>query len=769
MLIENEHNLLAALHNGINLFLGSGFSVMAKDAQGKVLPTGSQLREELVDHFEMPNDLALSQLATLLNSTRRADFRSFLNARFTVSSFDPRYEIIERMPIKSIATTNIDNLIYEIYKNGAHAYLNDLDLHGSTFFDRHAVDLITLHGCVLNDTRELTFDDTDLASAFAREPDRWYYLTRNLESGPTLFAGYSLSDSGTLSTLHPSTADGRDLADKWITVLPGTPDGTLQYYRALKFQIIECTTDELLDYFQSNYEPIDQPSLDADTKELFPNLSIPDVGTVPVRPIFDYLRGAPPTWFDVYSTQLSTTSHHAVVRNALNAKRHALIVGIPGSGKTTLLMQVLKDFSFAGHKLYGDCPTPERAELIVNRLAGAPALIGIDNFADDMDGLNILFNSPNIQVLGSDETYWMETVSHLLPRDHVEVIDVTDLSLEDVQTIVNGIPADVRRGSQISMPRTDQSRSIFEIVESHINLPTLSQRYRKILQSLEHQDPHLLEFLLVCAYVHSCRTPISMDMLLSFFRGTAVAYQEVLEIRNRLSGLVVDYVGGMDDGVQDYYSARSTVVSQALITHATSKQLKDVILRFHEQVSSYRIHKYDVFKRRAFDHDLMHRVFREWEEGMEFYKNAHAKESNPYVLQQGALFLSGKKRYVEAFRMIDEALAVSNRRIPSIRNSHATILFNANIDRDETNGIVQATLQESMQILSECYTYDQRKAYHAQTFADHALRYDHRFGREDSQYYLETALSWLNEEQAKSPWHREVRRLSRVVARRLSD
>ena len=69
--------------------------------------------------------------------------------------------------------------------------------------------------------------------------------------------------------------------------------------------------------------------------------------------------------------------------------------------------------------------------------------------------------------------------------------------------------------------------------------------------------------------------------------------------------------------------------------------------------------------------------------------------------------------------------------------------------------------------LKTVYTYDQRKAYHAQTFADHSLKYDDRFGRAEAQGYLETALSWLNEERRNSPWHRDVARLHRVVARRL--
>ena len=181
--------------------------------------------------------------------------------------------------------------------------------------------------------------------------------------------------------------------------------------------------------------------------------------------IRDYFRGAPPTWYDIYSGQLTTTSHHARVRNALNARKHTFITGIPGSGKTTLMMQVIRDFPFPGHKILCDAPTPERASLIVNRLDGAEALVCIDNFADDLDGVNVLVNAPNIQILGCDEIYWLETISHRLPRNHMQVVDVTDLNEEDTQTIIDRIPSDVRRSSKYRHPQgMSQNPSIFEIV-----------------------------------------------------------------------------------------------------------------------------------------------------------------------------------------------------------------------------------------------------------------------------------------------------------------
>ena len=53
----------------------------------------------------------------------------------------------------------------------------------------------------------------------------------------------------------------------------------------------------------------------------------------------------------------------------------------------------------------------------------------------------------------------------------------------------------------------------------------------------------------------------------------------------------------------------------------------------------------------------MQRVFDDWEEGMSFYRGCFAREGSAYILQQGALYLSNKLRYQEAFLSNDRRIA----------------------------------------------------------------------------------------------------------------
>lgn len=50
--IENEHSLKEAFRSGVNLFVGAGFSVEAKNKKGDKLPLGKNLALELCEKFD---------------------------------------------------------------------------------------------------------------------------------------------------------------------------------------------------------------------------------------------------------------------------------------------------------------------------------------------------------------------------------------------------------------------------------------------------------------------------------------------------------------------------------------------------------------------------------------------------------------------------------------------------------------------------------------------------------------------------------------------
>lgn len=756
MKIENEHNFIEALKKGINLFCGAGFSVLAKDSLGKPLPVGDSLKKELLIHFKSENleSLDLPKLWVILQQNFRDELRNYIENRYRVCNFDPRYASLPNANIKTIFSTNIDDLIYKIYENSDKHYLNDLDIKGPAFNEKNAIDIVTLHGSVVDSKRNYKFSDSDIATAFRSDPDRWHFLTQRLQANPTLFWGYALNDAGTIESLSPDTIKGRQHQDKWITIRDNTDIGLIEYYKARNFQTIIADTSELLDYLTSfsNKVSINVYSNAGKIESLFPNFMLPNPIKVPIRPLKEFYSGAAPMWSDVFSGNIHKTEYHAKIRNSINSKKHTVVIGMVASGKSTLLMQVANDVKYDGYKLVADHISLEEAKLICNNLNSANAIIFIDDFSNSTDAFQYLAKQPNILLVGFDRDYHYEFVSHKIDKRKCNILEVTALSDYDVAQIVLKIPNDIRKHSISSVTQVlNQERSLFETVEKNIKGPKLRERFRTMIRKLSSNDPNALQYLLVCCYVHQCRTPISMDMLMAFFRDSLSETMELFEIGNRLRTMIIDYSGELDDGMQDYFAARSTIFAETIIEVAPHDELRKMIVNFYKDVSVYRIHRYDIFKRYAFDANLMSNVFNNWEEGFVFYDEAFNRDSSPYARQQGALYLARKQRYTEAFRWIDEAVAQSGGKIPSIRHSHAIILFNANYAHDKD---VKELLQQSMNILSECYNYDKRKTYHAATYAEQAIKYYKKYSDKS---YLSQAKAWIEEEIKNSPWHRRAK------------
>jgi hypothetical protein len=103
----------------------------------------------------------------------------------------------------------------------------------------------------------------------------------------------------------------------------------------------------------------------------------------------------------------------------------------------------------------------------------------------------------------------------------------------------------------------------------------------------------------------------------------------------------------------------------------------------------------------------------------------------------------------------------------SIRNSHAVILFNANIEKND--GSVREQLDKSMQILEKCMKADSRKRFHARIYATQAIQYYGRFNDEKAVSYLKTARGWLEEIVKSQTWDDEseksLEKLNEMITR----
>ncbi len=769
MFIENEEVFKKALCEGINLFLGSGFSIDCLDSQGIKFPTGAELAQELINKFKTPH-LDLAKVCTIIMSTNKEELFDYFQQRFNVSEYPQRYHNLELINLKSIFTTNVDDLVFKLFDNSSRYYINMVTLRGPSFRDRKAVNYYPLHGSIMDVERPMVFNTLAIASSFSENPRLWNDLIKSLEINPTIFWGYSLNDSGVLESLNSVKSSGYDQSNRWI-VMHNDNQSEEAYYKSLGFNIIIAKNEDLLEYFSEKSILISSVETKfSKTRSLFGTDFIPsNPSTIPVRQINDFYLGAEPIWSDIFRQDLYKTSHFIKIKNSIFSNKHTIVIGIPGAGKTTLLMQLAAYTSFNGHKIILEYPTIEKAKNIITTLNGEKALVFIDNFTDEVKSFLEFHRFSNITLVGFDREHNFEIISHLIDKREFNIIQVTTLTAQDLQEIHSRIPSAIKSVKLISKAvETDEDPSLFEFVNLNLNLPSINDRYRALLKKLVHEDPLLADFLILTSYIHYCRTPLSFDMVYSFLGDKISSYKEVYMLRDRLGELLVNNpVTLIETEDQDYFASRSVILAEVIIENVESSVFKSFLDRFVDNLPPYKIVNYGTFKRRGHDKYIAIRAFSNWIDGKVYYEKLMRDEPyNPFILQQGALYLSFKRQHTEAFYWIDRARNMTKNSILSIRNSHAIILFDANINQEDIK--FKETLDNSMQILKECYHQDKRKLYHAKKFAEQSIEYYDKYADNSAQEYLREAKKWIEEELKSNSWERNLRKTLSEIIKRLN-
>lgn len=772
MEIQNKNTLIHAMKTGINVFVGAGFSLYAYDKCDNRLPTGKELANELQKNFNVKSS-DLSMISTILQRRSKVKFKSFLTERFTVKKYEPFYENLNFVNVKSFFTTNIDNLVPKIVSaSNSKRFINDLLAYGENT-DANRINYLSLHGNVDNPENDYVFDVQSLATTFDNNQRIWSYLSNACEKNPTIFLGYSFSDNSVIQALSSYRTFENAQKEKWILLYNPTEE-EIEYYEALDFSIIKGDIKEFLEYVPTllGVDKLTEGGhkLNDDILDIFKNNLVPiDNRNQVSRPIIDFFRGQVPIWSDILSNKIYKVSYYKTIQDSIyNKSKQTIVIGAPVSGKTTLAMLLAYNMQFDGLKLMYTGLTLSKVDFILKMLGDMKALIFVENFTDSIDAFLKLSYAKNVIIVGVDRSQFYSTVSHMLPSDVFDIINVTELSDTDIQGVFNSVPIEIKASSITQKRKKNDTQyaadSIYEFVVRNIKGQNIVDRYKKIIRDLENDDSDLMEFLLLCAYMHKCRVPLSIEVAYSYF-SDKYDYQEVLSMENELDDMLSEFEGSNDllDSSIEYYYPRTYFIAEAILKYSSSMLLRKVMCNVVDNVPKYLIYNFRTFRKYAFDSMLADRAFNDWNEGKKFYQSAYLYDNeNPYVLQQGALFLSKKRQFQEAFKWIDRAINSTNDKYFSIRNSHAIVLFDANYDL-LLNEMVEKQLDRSMEILHKCYNDDSRKIFHAIVYADQAERYYLKTNCSKTIKYLQQAQIWLKEESANNKWNYELKqRLSKV-------
>lgn len=741
-----ENLFKQALNSGINLFCGAGFSIEAEDAAGKKLPVGDQLLTELKERFPtVASYTKLPRACTKLIQTDKASFYSFLNRRFSVKNFSPLYTKLLKINIRNIYTTNIDDLFFEIYKDTEKlVYLNDSSIKGTTYGDNMAINYFPLHGCVKSEG-DYVFGATEIASAFSKRDKQqsWRSLAKDSAQHPILFWGWNFEDAGPIEAMFGSEHNINENINKWVLLYSPT-DEMVDYLQSLQFSIIIGDTVQMLEYIDQLHlenQETGEIKLNEDASRYLEQFQFPRNNEgLPSYPLSAFFIDYMPRWSHIFSGEIPKLSHYKKIADYIASEKDIFVIGIRASGKTTLLMQLI--INIAGEKIkhHMVAPTLAQVQSYLKSLNGHRAVLFVDDCLRDTNAVIELLKAPNVQAVLFDRDFNFERQYHKIQRFVFECIDITEITKEDAQNVINIIPSEIKRKSA-STRKFEKDPTLLNLLAT--NLKAMNFNF---MTDFYGKDPEAARVFLMICYVHSCGVPCSFDMIYSFLGDDKYSWEEMYDIIKGVGGLIQDcseYFGAYDimESVQDYYKCRTRFFAEKIMESipAGNTVLADVLFDFACNVPSYKICQYDKFKRSGYDADITTRAFVEVSDGEKFYTLCTNKDDSEYIYQQAAIYLSRKKKFKEAFIWIDKARNMAHYNRFSIDSTYAQLYFDANLETDQTQA------EKALDILGNCCKNDKRKSIHFSAYAKRVIKFNLKYPGEKSLEYINTALLFIKD------------------------
>lgn len=764
MRFDNEALFVSLVSNyGMNLYLGAGFSVYADNEAGEKLPLGNEINKHLIDVFGLKTnrEYTLSKSCQKIKKDNKDALERLLKETYRVKSFDKMYTGLCRLPIKNIITLNIDNLVERIYEDESSTkIIADNNITGP-LEKNNVVNLYKLHGSVTYPMgSDMSFTDKELTDLFVREPGLFNTVLLKLSSAPTLFWGTSFGDNDSLELICHSEIYSKSATPKWIVVYPlDNVEDTIEDLEDLGFNIVVADTKELMEYLCSL-------SFAASTKvkkyvyreyrENFPaNFICNELEHSSVRrPVMDFFSGAEPVISDILSSNVKRTSYFNQILQTIFSKRVTLITGIPGCGKSTLLMQLAFGKEIDGRKFWFNSIIKQEAEKLVKLVKDDKNVtVFLDNLYSNVDAFEVLKGSSNIKLVLAERALNYEYVKRFLSISSDAIVDVSNLAASDIQNIC--LSMNKSSSDAIALMEKNENISLLEIVFFASTNAQIKERISGYIKDLaEFKDEKLkidlLELYTLVNYTSSCGIPATMDMLYFYFGDLIENYEDIIYALKKMNKIIVETTDEelKIDESQDYLIMRSKLFAEKSIFLIPPEIFAHVLEKFLDKVSPHAIYRYDIFKRKAYDADFTRRAFSKTR-GIQFYEKLLLQNSNPYVRHQYSIFLQRKGDINLAWEQIDRAHTECQKKIFSIANTHAIIMFEKNMAVEAKNekelDIQKNTIGRSFSTLEYCLSQDIRVSYHALTYARNAIRYYEKFGKDEfSESYIDSATVQLN-------------------------
>ncbi|MCK0115654.1 SIR2 family protein [Isoptericola sp. S6320L] len=347
------------------LLLGAGFSRAVDDRLNRPLPTGSGLRDEIVNEFAI--ELETNESIDLSRAFEAAGRRTSLNGqtrnewityRFTQTRPPEWFAILETLPLQTIWTLNIDDSLEQ----------SSSRFSPKTFADKHEtlgqerIPVIHLHGYARRPESGLIFTVDDYRNHVTHARSYALQFQEALSDGPVIVIGAALHHEFDLAKSLRSRAQNPE--SKWpsVVITPEPSKFEREEFAEWGLQVVDATAEKFLESVRQSMPEaqIRLAPILASEEAITPatmrfhqqwDRITPDRGSK--FKYRDFLSGAEPVPADIRDRKtISRNLEREVTRSIVEIGGPTLIHGGPFSGKSTAAYSIAVNLHRSGWNVY---------------------------------------------------------------------------------------------------------------------------------------------------------------------------------------------------------------------------------------------------------------------------------------------------------------------------------------------------------------------------------------------------------------------------------
>ena len=379
--------------NQVILFLGAGFSTLAKNRLGEAFPAASQLAADIavyLGHQDHDPRMTLKQMFELLlrSGKPKNSISVFINEKLTtVAAYVPtEYDVLASIFWHRIYTSNVDNVLPLIYDRGTGPSLDVISYPDGEPSDRDPflghLQAVYLHGKLPGPLDHLIFSQHQYAlSSTVRQP-LYDQFIREYSTYCTIFVGTSFDWELALQYIELRKQRRRNINEhrpRSFLIDPDISTSKRALLKVYNIEAIEAGVGDFLSWLRSNKSEI------ADREALLLK-TVPDLKLLSALPHYHdhvgtlrqfalaftgvpmvgdrasdsrYLLGTAPTWEDIHTgLDVSRSITPTIVDEITDAIEKRVptsvvaVLGSGGAGKSTILKRLGVELVIHGMRVY---------------------------------------------------------------------------------------------------------------------------------------------------------------------------------------------------------------------------------------------------------------------------------------------------------------------------------------------------------------------------------------------------------------------------------